>query len=125
MDQVLLSLNLSLNTGLKFDNKSFCVSSLTPKFERSFLDLHLANETVFNMNKCVLKQLGSLFRRTRLFITDSNDELTEKDFICDCNLRLFLSYFNVLVKSKCPRFSSYCFNPELVDDCENRFEFKC
>jgi len=125
MDQVLLSFNLSLNTGLKFDNKSFCIRRSVHKFERSYLDLHLTNEIVFNMNKCVLKQLGSIFRRTRLFIINSNAQLTESDFICDCNLRLFLSYFNVLVKSKCPRFSSYCFNTEIIDDCTKKLEYKC
>ena len=129
-NQILLTLNLSINLNLKFENKSFCFmkNEENKVNERSFLDLYLSNVTLFNLNKCVLKQLSYIFKRTRLFLVDLNDlnELDSRNyFFCDCNYRIFLSYFNILIKSNCPRFSTYCLDKEFYDDCKGNQEFEC
>jgi len=60
-NQILLTLNLSINLNLKFENKSFCFMKNKEQivYERSFLDLYLSNVTLFNLNKCVLKIIFS------------------------------------------------------------------
>jgi len=122
-NQILLTLNLSLNLDLKFENKSFCYNNSKKEgYERSFLDLYLSNVTLFHLNKCFLKQLSFIFKRIRLFIIDLNND---EQFFCECNYRIFLSYFNILIKNKCPRFSSYCLDMEFNDDCKDKIEFKC
>lgn len=122
--QVLLTLNLSLNSNLKFGNKSFCLTNINNRYQKSFLDIHLSNKTVTNIDRCILKRLSLIFKRVRLFILDSN-ELNSTDFICKCDYRLFLSYYNIIIKNKCPRYSTYCFDEEFYDDCNQKTEFNC
>ncbi len=126
-NQILLTLNLSINLNLKFENKSFCFMKNKEQivYERSFLDLYLSNVTLFNLNKCVLKQLSYIFKRTRLFLVDLNELDSRNYFFCDCNYRIFLSYFNILIKNNCPRFSTYCLDKEFYDDCKDKLEFEC
>lgn len=122
-NQILLTLNLSLNENLKFSSKSFCYNRTT-EYQRSFLDIYMSYQTVVNLNRCTLKQLSSLFRRVRVFVIDLGD-LTANHFICKCDYRLFLSFYNIIIKNKCPRFGSYCYNENFFDDCINQKEFSC
>lgn len=118
---VLLRLNLSKNHSLKFSNRSFCVNQ-----ERSdskyFMDLVMSSDTLASINKCVLKQLSKTHRRVRIFTENS---IEQKRKFCDCEFRLFLAHYSILVKDVCPRFKTYCKDVKFKDDCDTSLDFVC
>lgn len=118
---VLLRLNLSKNYSLKFSNRSFCVSQKRTD-SNYFMDLVLSADTLASIDKCVLKQLSKNHRRVRIFTENSLDENKN---ICDCEYRLFLAHYSILIKDICPRFKTYCKDVKFNDDCDSKPQFEC
>lgn len=118
---VLLRLNLSKNLSLKFSNKSFCLSQKRSD-SNYFMDLVLSSDTLASIDKCVLKQLSRTHRRVRIF-TENSNRVNKK--ICDCEYRLFLAHYSILIKDVCSRFKTYCRDVKFNDKCDNSPEFVC
>lgn len=122
-------------TILKFARQSFCSSTQSLQYINSFLDFTISNSTLADeslLNKCILKQLASAFRRVRVFVVidyskQDDDprrvEFSQNDFVCSCGFRLFLAKYNILIKRICPRFNSYCADQVVVEDaCDATYD---
>jgi hypothetical protein len=57
--------------------------------------------------------------------SQSNDELIF-DQACQCDFRLYLARYNILIRDYCPKYRSYCYdNQDFSDECLNKAEFTC
>jgi Leucine-rich repeat (LRR) protein len=147
----LFKLNIAGNENLFIENKAFCLND-SFVLNYSFMDIWLSKSTLNSVNKCVLKQLSYKFRRTRIFVVSdlknsqqqqdseevaindqplskeenqTNDELIF-DQACQCDFRLYLARYNILIRDYCPKYRSYCYNnQDFRDECFNKAEFAC
>ena len=121
----LLQLDFKNNPDLAFAfPKSLCFkdpnlneSSSSIRQLSQYLDITISEQALIGLNKCALKQLNRFFRRVRVYVVKEQGKRFNNS-ICLCDVRLFLSKFNVLVKNDCPLFRTYCANQlKFIDDC--------
>jgi Leucine-rich repeat (LRR) protein len=122
-----LEVNLNLNNITKIENKTFCSNNLMVSRVKSIIVSYTSFQ---KMEKCVLKQLGTLDAKigsTIVEVSFLNEVITPNDFCnSSCAMIGFLEKYNVLLDpcyemNICSNSSKLGFS----DDCSNRAEFKC
>jgi len=147
----LFKFNIAGNDNIMIENRAFCLND-SFQLNYSFMDIWLSKSTLNSVNKCILKQLSYKYRRTRIFVASnftssqqhldseelntndqslSNEESQSTDELifdqaCQCDFRLYLARYNILIRDYCPKYRSYCFNnQDFNDECLNKVEYAC
>lgn len=120
----LLQLDLKNNSDLAFLlPKSLCFKDPNEGLVKPshYLDLTISENALSRINKCALKQLNRFFRRVRIYVIkeEGSSETLKNHPICLCDVRMFLSRYNIIFKHDCPVFRTYCANKlrPIDNDC--------
>jgi hypothetical protein len=119
-----LSLSINSNKIVKFGNKTFCArNSLGNIFERIAIDY----DSMKLIDKCLLKQLRLFTSMDYQIYIDvvSSTQLNSYTDVCNCNLKAFLSKFNINLIGVCSQVNLTCSNTQVVDDCISKREYLC
>jgi Leucine-rich repeat (LRR) protein len=119
-DSYSLNVILDSNDLVKFGSKAFCSRYST---NSQINNINLSYRTMKNLNKCQLKQLKTDFVSRVSLKVQQNENIIDYSDVCNCDLKLLASSFNIDLVGICGTLNNACANNKLIDmDCMQKFE---